>query len=178
MSVTETTAVTRLWTPQGFRDDGWVHAESADALAGNARVILPLAAFLALDEATRSASAERLGVHIVPGEALDAVLPYLETLPLVSLAFPAFNDGRSYSKAELLVTRHGYKGIVRASGDVLIDQIPLMIRTGFSEFEVTNPTALKRLSEDRLGGIPFHYQPTAKPEAAGAGYSWRRLPTK
>ena len=65
---------------------------------------------------------------------------------------------------------------MRASGDVLIDQIPLMIRAGFSEFEVSNPTALKRLAEGRLGGIPFHYQPSARPAAPGAGYSWRRLP--
>lgn len=177
--MTETTAEagSRLWTPEGFRDDGWVHAESVDALAGNARVILPLSAFLALDAGTRSANAERLGVHILPGEALDAIVTHLPTVPLVSLAFPAFNDGRSYSKAELLRTRHGYEGIVRASGDVLIDQIPLMIRTGFNEFEVRNPVALRRLAEGKFEGIRYHYQPTAKPEAAGAGYSWRRLPT-
>lgn len=176
MSATETTAAARLWTPQGFCEDGWVHAESTEALAGNSRVILPLSTFLGLDEATRSANVERLGVHILPGESLDAIVPFLGSLPLVSLAFPAFSDGRSYSKAELLVTRYGYKGVVRASGDVLIDQIPLMIRTGFGEFEVSNPTALKRLSEGRLGGIEFRYQPAAQPEATGAGYSWRRRP--
>ena len=173
MNETETAPAARLWTQEGFREDEWVHAE---ALAGNRRVILPLAAFLALDEDARALNAGRIGVHILPGEALDAILPHLSALPLVSLAFPAFNDGRSYSKAELLRTRHRYEGIVRASGDVLIDQIPLMIRTGFTEFEVTNPTALKRLEEGRLGGIAFHYQPAAKQEAQPAGYSWRRLP--
>lgn len=175
MSETEAAAA-RLWTEAGFRDDEWTHAEDAAALAGNRRVILPLNAFLALDEEPREAARGRIGVRILPGEAIEAVLPHLADLPLVALAFPAFNDGRSYSKAELLRARHGYKGTVRACGDVLIDQIPLMIRTGFSEFEVTNPTALKRLEEGRLGGIPFHYQPAAKPDPAGAGYSWRRLP--
>ncbi len=60
------------------------------------------------------------------GDALDALLPHLRHLPLVALAFPAFNDGRSYSKAELLRTRHGYRGEIRATGDVPIDQVAQM----------------------------------------------------
>jgi len=167
----------RLWTEAGFRDDEWVHVEhAAEALDGNRRAILPLAAYVGLDESVREAAAGRLGVLVAPGEPLDALLPHLAKLPLVALAFPAFNDGRSYSKAELLRSRHGYRGAVRASGDVLIDQMPLMLRTGFTEFEVTNETALRRLVEGRLGGIPFHYQPASKAGTAGAGYSWRRLP--
>ena len=42
-------AAPRLWTPEGFREDEWTHAESAEALAGNGRFILPLAVFLGLD---------------------------------------------------------------------------------------------------------------------------------
>jgi uncharacterized protein (DUF934 family) len=167
--------VTRLWTPQGFRDDEWRHAESAEALRDGGRVILPLAAFVALDEAQQAQG--RTGVAVLPGEAIDELLPFLETLPLIALVFPAFNDGRSYSKAELLRSRHGFRGVIRAWGDVLIDQIPLMIRTGFDEFEVSNETALKRLEEGRLGGLPVHYQPAATRAAGGEAYSWRRLPT-
>lgn len=176
MSSETESAVTRLWTPAGFRDDEWSHADGAEALSGNRRVILPLTAYLALDAGLRAANAGRIGIHILPGEALDAAIPHLGEVPLVSLAFPAFSDGRSYSKAELLRARHGYKGVIRAAGDVLIDQIPLMLRTGFDEFEVTNPTAQKRLEDGRLGGIPFHYQPAAAEAAQGAPYSWRRLP--
>ena len=95
---------------------------------------------------------------------------------MVVLPFPAFNDGRSFSKAELLRRRHGYRGIVRATGDVLIDLIPHMLRTGFDEMVVSNPTALARLREGRVGGLPLHYQPTARPAAPGASYSWRRQP--
>lgn len=174
MTANSTESATRLWTQEGFREDEWAHAESADALAGNARVILPLAALLELDDTTRTDNAERLGVQVLPGEPIEAILPHLRELALISLAFPAFNDGRSYSKAELLRTRHGYDGIIRASGDVLIDQIPLMLRTGFSEFEVSNPTALKRLATGQVGGISYHYQPAAKAEDQGIGYSWRR----
>ena len=51
----------RLWTPAGFREDEWTHAESAEALVGNGRIILPLQAFLDLDpEQRKSARASSL----------------------------------------------------------------------------------------------------------------------
>ena len=165
----------RLWTPGGFRDDAWHHVgEAADALAGNRPAIVPLAVYLTLDAGQRAAAADRLGVLVAPGEALDGLVPLLDRIPLIALAFPAFSDGRSYSKAALLRGRYGYAGIIRASGDVLIDQIPLMIRTGFDTFEVANETAIRRLDEGRLGGIAARYQPSARPEPANQRYSWRR----
>jgi uncharacterized protein (DUF934 family) len=167
----------RLWTPQGFRDDdGWIHAEDlGDAPNTNIGVILPLLAFLNLDEERRASLADRLGVSVQPGEPLDDLVPFLPDLKLVALSFPAFSDGRSFSKAELLRARYGYEGALRATGDVLIDQVPHMLRLGFTEFEVTNPTALKRLAEGRVGGIVQHYQPAVVREDAGATYSWRRI---
>src|SRR5687768_11479594 len=62
----------RLWTPEGFREDEWTHAESAEALAGNGRFILPLQAFLDLDPQQRTSAKERLGVLLQPGDKLDA----------------------------------------------------------------------------------------------------------
>ena len=166
--------VTRLWTETGFADDVWTRAESAEALAGGARIILPLNAFLELDDAARGAAAERLAVLVAPGEPVDALLPHLETLPLIALAFPAFNDGRSFSKAELLRRRYAYPGRLRATGEVLIDQIAHMLRTGFDALEVANPTALARLESGRSGGLPLHYQPTARPARGTGSYAWRR----
>ncbi|WP_143137591.1 DUF934 domain-containing protein, partial [Burkholderia ubonensis] len=48
------------------------------------------------------------------------------------LQFPAFTDGRAYSQAYLLRKRFGFAGDLRATGEVLIDQLLLMERTGFS----------------------------------------------
>jgi uncharacterized protein (DUF934 family) len=177
MSLASADARPRLWTQDGFRDDPWRHAEDAGALAeAEAGVILPLAAWLGLDPAQREVAASRLGVLLAPGEPIDGLVPHLQELPLVALVFPAFSDGRSFSKAELLRRRHGYRGTLRAVGDVLIDQIPHMIRTGFTEFEVKNATALARLEAGWLGGLPLHYQPAAKGAAPGSGFSWRRSP--
>lgn len=169
-----TKPVTRLWTPEGFREDEWAHVESAEALAGNGRFILPLQAFLALDDNTRRSAKERLGVLLLPGDELDKIVGLLDQLSLVALAFPAFNDGRSFSKGELLRSRHRFTGAVRATGQVLVDQLPHMLRLGFDEFEVSNPVLIKRLEEGRTGGLPVYYQPAAEPEAKGPKYSWRR----
>ncbi len=171
------TPATRLWTPEGFREDDWQHAESADALAGNGRFILPLQTFLDLDPVTRQGAKERLGVLLLPADPVETIAAFLGDLSLVALAFPAFNDGRSFSKAELLRSRHGFDGAVRATGAVLFDQLPHMLRLGFDEFEVSHPVLIKRLEEGDTGGIDLYYQPTAKPAsgpAKGAHYSWRR----
>jgi uncharacterized protein (DUF934 family) len=49
----------------------------------------------------------------------------------IDLQFPAFTDGRAYSQAFLLRRRLGFSGELRATGDVLIDQLVQMQRTGF-----------------------------------------------
>jgi uncharacterized protein (DUF934 family) len=166
----------RLWTPDGFREDEWTHAASADALVGNGRFILPLKVFLELDPQVRKSARERLGVLVQPGEELATLVPLLGELKLVALAFPAFNDGRSFSKAELLRSRHDFAGPLRATGQVLVDQLPHMLRLGFNEFEVSNPVLIARLEAGRVGGLPLHYQPTgAKPLKKGQKYSWRRV---
>ncbi|MCP9229814.1 MULTISPECIES: DUF934 domain-containing protein [unclassified Mesorhizobium] len=166
---------TRLWTPDGFREDEWVHAESAEALVGNGRFILPLQAFLGLDPEVRRSAKERIGVLLQPGDQLDKIAGLLDQLSLVALAFPAFNDGRSFSKGELLRSRYHFTGAMRATGQVLIDQLPHMLRLGFDEFEISHPVLLKRLEQGRTGGLPLFYQPAVKPEPKGPKYSWRRV---
>ncbi len=51
---------------------------------------------------------------------------------VVALHFPIFSDGRAFSQAVQLRKRHGFKGDIRATGDVLVDQIEQMQRSGFS----------------------------------------------
>jgi uncharacterized protein (DUF934 family) len=166
----------RLWTPDGFREDEWTHADSAEVLSGEGRFILPLQIFLDLDPQVRRAEGERLGVALQPGDRLETIADLLDDLPLVALAFPAFNDGRSFSKAEVLRSRHNYTGTIRAIGQVLIDQLPHMLRVGFDQFEVSHPVLLKRLGQGRVDGLPVYHQPAAKPAAKPGKYSWRRTP--
>ena len=45
--------------------------------------------------------------------------------------FPKWVDGRAYSQARLLRVRYRFAGEIRATGEVLVDMLPLMARTGF-----------------------------------------------
>ena len=50
----------------------------------------------------------------------------------IDLNFPKFTDGRAFSQAFLLSRRLGFKGEIRATGDVLVDQLAQMDRSGFT----------------------------------------------
>ncbi|MDO8278009.1 MAG: DUF934 domain-containing protein [Burkholderiaceae bacterium] len=71
------------------------------------------------------------GVLRVPNDA-DPLTLSLEGVQRIELGFPKFTDGRAYSQAFLLRRRLGFAGDIRATGDVLIDQLVHMQRTGFS----------------------------------------------
>ena len=55
----------------------------------------------------------------------------LDGISRIELHFPKFTDGRAYSQAFLLRRRLGFTGEIRATGDVLVDQLVQMERTGF-----------------------------------------------
>ncbi len=56
----------------------------------------------------------------------------LEGVERIELHFPKFVDGRAYSQASMLRRRRGFRGDIRATGDVLVDQLVHMERTGFT----------------------------------------------
>ncbi|MCF1462715.1 DUF934 domain-containing protein [Agrobacterium vitis] len=164
--------MTRIWTETGFAaQDIWLEETEELKVAEGQKVLLPLDAFIA---AAEESNAVDLGVVIAPADDVTKLKPYLDRIAIIAVKFPAYNDGRGFSHASLLRDRLGYQGELRAVGDVLIDQVPLMLRTGFDSFAVTNAVALKRLEEGRLPGIANHYQPTARPANEVGGYSWRR----
>lgn len=57
----------------------------------------------------------------------------LDGITAIELNFPKFSDGRAFSQAFLLRRRLGFTGEIRATGDVLIDQLVQMQRSGFSQ---------------------------------------------
>jgi uncharacterized protein (DUF934 family) len=102
-----------------FRDDE-LHEEPA----------VTLDSFLGQSNAT--------AVRIESGEDARLLLPHLERLALVEVSFPKYRDGRGYSTGRIL-REAGYTGELRAQGDVLVDQIPLMRRCGFDSFAPEAP---------------------------------------
>ncbi len=63
----------------------------------------------------------------------DPLAPDLQGVHRIDLHFPKFNDGRAFSQARLLRQRRGFTGEIRATGDVLVDQLQQMQRSGFSQ---------------------------------------------
>ncbi len=102
-----------------FRDD-----EAAEQPA------VTLDAFLDQSDAT--------AVRLEPGDDARLLIPHFARLLLVEIGFPRFRDGRGYSSASIL-REAGYKGELRAQGDVLVDQIVHMRRCGFDSFAPEAP---------------------------------------
>ncbi len=125
-----------------YRDDE-AHEEPA----------VTLDAFLGQSNAT--------AVRIESGEDARILLPYLDRLALVEVSFPKFRDGRGYSTGRIL-REAGYTGELRAQGDVLVDQIPLMRRCGFDSFAPEAPVD-QAVLEASLARYEFHYQAAADP---------------
>lgn len=85
-------------------------------------------------------------VRLEPDDDARALIPFLDRLTLIEVAFPKYRDGRGYSAARIL-REAGYKGELRAQGDVLVDQIAFMRRCGFDSFAPEaslNPEAVAR----------------------------------
>ena len=66
----------------------------------------------------------------------DALCASLEGVASIALAFPKWTDGRAYSQAHLLRARYRYPGEIRATGDVVVDMLPLLQRCGFSAVQL------------------------------------------
>lgn len=164
---------TKVWKTDGFvSDDPWHLVDDATEIGeSNERPVVSLHRFLQLTEEQRRSG--RIGVWLAPADDVSELEADLAHLSLIALTFPAFSDGRAYSQASLLRSRHGYQGELRATGDVLIDQVPLMQRCGIDSFAVSNPVAIRRLEGNRLPGISSYYQPATVAARTVGTYSWR-----
>ena len=81
----------------------------------------------------------------------------LQGVQRIDLHFPKFTDGRAFSQAFLLRRRMGYTGDIRATGDVLIDQLLQMRRTGFTQAVLRADQNLAH-GEKLLAQFPGFYQ--------------------
>ena len=88
-------------------------------------------------------------------------------MALVALAFPSFRDGRAYSQARQLRERYGFRGELRATGDVLRDQFLFLIRAGFDSLEVKKDADAAAFAE-AVGRYSVFYQPSADGRASMA----------
>ena len=139
-------------------EDRYRRLEDSAPIPADGAILVSLARF----EADRDALLARrapLGVWLASNEKPGALADSLDRLALVALDFPVFSDGRAFSSARLLRERHGYKGEIRAIGDVLCEQLPFMSRSGFDTFDMKSPKALEEFRAV-VGEVRVVYQPT------------------
>jgi uncharacterized protein (DUF934 family) len=119
-----------------FIQDAWTTLTDDQPVEDGARAIVTLPR-LEKDWDTLAKHTGLLGV-VIPNNADEKLLePYFSRLALIVVNFPAFTDGRSYSQARQL-RLDGYRGEIRATGNVLPDQLQFMTQVGVDSFEVSD----------------------------------------
>lgn len=98
-----------------------------------------------------------VGVLLANDQDVEELGPDAQRLQLIALQFPKWVDGRAYSQARLLRTRYGYKGELRATGEVLVDMLPLLQRTGFDAVALRADQQVES-ARRALAFFPGHYQ--------------------
>ena len=102
-------------------------------LPSSGDVIVPLAVWRAQREQL-IAREGGLGVWLAGNDDPEDIAGDLERFDVIAVQFPSFTDGRGYSIGRLLRQRYGWRGELRAFGDVQRDQLSYLTRCGFDAF--------------------------------------------
>src|SRR5262249_9217520 len=120
--------------------DVWSFVEDGHELSPGGCVTVSLGRFLSEHEQLLHRN-RTIGVRLANTDDPVLLPPFLDQIHLVELQFPKYTDGRAFSQSQLLRRRLGYKGEIRAIGQVLRDQLRLMIRAGFDAMQIDEANA-------------------------------------
>lgn len=138
--------------------DGFVRVPDDAPLPEDAAVLLPAARLIA-DARELVQRRAPTGVIWPNDRRIAELAPYLDWLAVVALVFLSFRDGRAYSQARLVRERHQFRGELRATGQVLRDQLLFLQRAGFDAFEITKDSDAAAFAE-AVHRYSVFYQPT------------------
>ncbi len=148
----------------GVVDDPWLFVKDEEPLPEVGAVIVTLARW----QANRDQLAARptpLGLRLKSDQPPSLVAGDVERFDIIALEFPKFTNGRAFSSARLLRERYGFRGELRAVGNVLRDQLAFMRRCGFDSYEIP-PQVDAAAWLTSLGGISVVYQPATDERAS------------
>lgn len=140
--------------------DPFVYVDGDEPVPSGVPAIVPAHWLLAAAQEQIEKRGAPLGVSWPNDKPESELAPFLPYLALVALKFPVFRDGRAFTQARLLRERYGFKGEIRATGDVLRDQFLFMLRSGFDAFEVKKDADADAFSQ-ALHEFTLRYQPAA-----------------
>jgi uncharacterized protein (DUF934 family) len=139
-------------------EDKFVRIADGEPVPEQGAVLVPAERFLKdADEFARRE--DPVGVAWPNNRNVSELEPYLPRLALVALVFPTYKDGRAYSQARLLRERYGFRGELRATGQVLRDQFVFLMRAGFDALDVVKPADALAFEEAARRYSVF-FQPT------------------
>ncbi len=139
-------------------EDTFTNATALEVLPASGPVIVSLEQWQRERESL-AGRGDPFGVRLKSDEPPERIAADLEHFALVALEFPKFRDGRAYSYARLLRERYGYEREIRAVGDVLLEQLFFMLRSGFDAFELKSADPLADY-ETAIREFSVWYQPT------------------
>ncbi len=119
-----------------FVEDPWLFLSDDEPAPSEGMVVVSFARLVGAKERGLADRGGWLGVSLTVADPIEELEPWLPRLALVALAFPSFTDGRALSSARLLRDRYRFAGEIRATGPLLVDQYPFLLRCGFDAFAV------------------------------------------
>ena len=140
---------------------------SDDAALPESGPIIVTAARLLANAAEIFARSAPVGIIWPNNKNVADLAPFLDRLAVVALVLPNFKDGRAYSQARLLRERYGFRGELRATGQVLRDQFVFLVRAGFDALEVSKAGDAEAFAST-LARYTVFYQPTGAGRATAA----------
>ncbi|MDO9460181.1 MAG: DUF934 domain-containing protein [Alphaproteobacteria bacterium] len=152
--------------------DEWVHVGPEGELPAQGNLIVPLARWQASRDELLARKAP-IGLQLASSEPPELIRDDLGRFDLIALEFPMFKDGRAYSYARLLREQYGFKGELRAVGNVLYDQFSFMHRCGFDAYEVQKDADAQRFAT-ALSEFTVRYQPD--PDGSPSAIELRHQP--
>jgi uncharacterized protein (DUF934 family) len=145
-------------------EDTFFDASGAEAIPPSGAVIVSLEQWRAQRDALL-ARGTPLGLRLRSDQSPELVADDLTDdvgrFALIAIEFPKFRDGRAYSYARLLRERYGFRGELRAVGDVLMEQLFFMLRTGFDAFDLQQSPDPVAAFQTAMSDFSVWYQPTA-----------------
>jgi uncharacterized protein (DUF934 family) len=161
-----------FYKDSAFCADTWRRLGADEAIPPDGHVILSLNQWQPHQAAP---NANRpLGLFVPPDKLLNQLDIDFSQFSLIALAFPKYTDGRAYSMSRQLREDYHFRGELRATGDVLFDQLQLMMRCGFDTFEITDDATIKLLESGRGAPLTHFYQPALGREIPSGTRPWIR----
>jgi len=145
--------VIRVDPPRVERDE-WAFVQDAADVLPEGPAIVPLSTWLPRRESLPAR--QPIGVWLAPDDDPDSLRGDLAAVSVIAVHFPKAADGRGYSTAVLL-RRLGYRGELRAFGDIGRDHLFFLLRCGFDAFSLP-PNKDPHLALAAFREFTLHYQ--------------------